>query len=68
MEAKQSIESAVFDPTSSGFPSSSLKTFMPMSPLRAAIYLWVGGFWTWVLVHCLSDHYPILKALVHAIT
>ncbi len=39
----------------------------PSSPLRAVTYMWVSGFWIWVLVTCLEDQYPAVKTLINAL-
>lgn len=32
-------------------------------PVAAILYMWVGGFWIWVLIEVLSDQYPAIKAV-----
>jgi hypothetical protein len=35
-------------------------------PVSAIFYMWVGGFWIWLLVDVLSAQYPALfAALIH---
>lgn len=35
-------------------------------PVSAIFYVWVGGFWIWLLIDVLADQYPALfAALVH---
>ena len=61
MEIHRTIERGAFPPWSrSG--TSWARLLVASSPLHAALYLWAGAFWMWLLFDVFSDQYPALFA------
>lgn len=47
-------------------PTRERRMLPSAGPVSTIFYMWVGGFWIWLLVDVLSDQYPALfAALIH---